>query len=167
MIYPENFETKIGFDRIRRLVSDYCLSEMGREKAEQISFETDHEIISFNLSATWEFQKIIRFEDYFPSEHYYNIAASLNKIRIEGSFPEVNEVFDLKRSVGTVKEVITFFRKKDDRDYPSLKSVCGRAKFYPYVLDAADRIIDREGRIRDNDSPVSYTHLTLPTIYSV
>ncbi len=153
MIYPENFETKIGFDRIRRLVSDYCLSEMGREKAEQISFETDHEIISFNLSATWEFQKIIRFEDYFPSEHYYNIATSLNKIRIEGSFPEVNEVFDLKRSVGTVKEVITFFRKKDDRDYPSLKSVCGRAKFYPYVLDAADRIIDREGRIRDNASP--------------
>lgn len=153
MIYPENFENKIGFDRIRQLVSDYCLSEMGREKAELIRFETDPEDISFNLAATWEFQKILRFEDYFPSEHYYNISDSLNKIRIQGSFPEVNEVFDLRRSVGTVKEVITFFKKKDEKDYPSLKLVCGRAKFYPYVLDAADRIIDKEGRIRDNASP--------------
>src|SRR5690606_20273040 len=117
MIYPENFENKIGFDRIRQLVSDYCLSEMGRENAELSRFETDPEDISFNLSATWEFQKILRIEDYFPSEHYCNISDSLNKIRIQGSFPEVNEVFDLRRSVGTVKEVITFFKKKDEKDY--------------------------------------------------
>lgn len=153
MIYPENFENKIGFDRIRQLVSEYCLSEMGREKAELIRFETDHDIIAFNLSSTSEFQKILRFEDYFPSEHYYDISVSLNKIRIQGSFPEVFEVFNLKRSVETVKEVIAFFKKKEDRDYPSLKSICGRAKFYPYVLDAADKIIDKEGRIRDNASP--------------
>src|SRR5690606_14133224 len=53
----------------------------------------------------------------------------------------------------TVKEVIAFFKKKDERYYPSLKSVCSRAKFYPYVLEAADKIIDKEGRIRDNASP--------------
>ena len=153
MIYPENFENKIGFDRIRQLVSEYCLSEMGREKAELIRFETDHDVIAFNLSSTSEFQKILRFEDYFPSEHYYDISVSLNKIRIQGSFPEVFEVFNLKRSVETVKDVIAFFKKKDDRDYPSLKSICSRAKFYPYVLNAADRIIDKEGRIRDNASP--------------
>ena len=77
MLYPDNFENKIGFDRIRQLVSEYCLSEMGREKAELIRFETDHDIIAFNLSSTSEFQKILRFEDYFPSEHYYDISVSL------------------------------------------------------------------------------------------
>jgi len=153
MIYPENFETKIGFDRIRQLVSENCLSDMGREKVDRITFSNDHELIGFNLAAVWEFQNILRFEDYFPSEHYYNISLSLNKIRIQGSFPEVFEVFDLKRSVTTVKEVISFFRKKDEKDYPSLKSVCSRAKFYPFVLEAADRIVDKEGRIRDNASP--------------
>ena len=30
-IYPENFENKIGFDKIRELLSSRCLSEMGKE----------------------------------------------------------------------------------------------------------------------------------------
>lgn len=153
MIYPDNFETKIGFDRIRQLLSDNCLSPMGREQLAQIRFENNAEIISYSLSATFEFQQILRFEDYFPSEHYFDISASLDKIRIPGSFPEVQEVFDLKRSVETVKEIISFFKKKDEKGYPVLKSICSTVKFYPYVLDSADRIVDKEGKIRDGASP--------------
>ena len=84
MIYPDNFETKIGFDRIRQLLSDNCLSPMGREQVARIRFENDAEIIAYNLSATFEFQQILRFEDYFPSEHYFDLSASLDKIRIPG-----------------------------------------------------------------------------------
>jgi DNA mismatch repair protein MutS2 len=39
MIYPDNFETKIGFDKIRQLLYDNCLSPMGREMVNDISFE--------------------------------------------------------------------------------------------------------------------------------
>jgi len=153
MIYPGNFETKIGFDRIRQLLSDNCLSPMGREQVDQIRFENNAEIISYSLSATFEFQQVLRLEDYFPSEHYFDISASLDKIRIPGSFPEVQEVFDLKRSVETVKAIISFFKKKEEKGYPVLKSICATVKFYPYVLDSADRIIDKEGKIRDGASP--------------
>ncbi len=93
------------------------------------------------------------FEDFFPSEHYYKISDCLNKIRIEGTFPEVQEVFDLKRTLETVKTILNFFRNKDAAKYPVLRRMCSSVKTYPYVLDAIDRIIDKRGIVKDNASP--------------
>jgi DNA mismatch repair protein MutS2 len=152
MTYPENFEIKIGFDRIRSLLSEKCLSPMGLEKVENIEFTDDIETLSKTLSATFEFQQILAFEDFFPNEHYYEIAECLNNIRVEGTFPEVQEVFDLKRSLETVKTILNFFKSRDESKYPVIKSMCGSVKTYPYVLDTIDRIIDKRGIIKDNAS---------------
>ena len=152
MIYPDNFENKIGFDRIRKLLSEKCLSPMGLEKVEAIDFIDSFDSLSHRLSSTFEFQQILQFEEHFPSENYYKISDCLNKIRIEGTFPEVPEVFDLKRSLETVKTILNFFRNTDSGKYPVLRSMCGSVKTYPYVLEAIDRIIDRRGVIKDSAS---------------
>ncbi|MBK7132454.1 MAG: Smr/MutS family protein [Bacteroidales bacterium] len=152
MIYPENFENKIGFDRIRELLVEKCLSPMGFEKVEDIGFISDFNTLGHKLSATFEFQQILQFEDFFPNEHYYQISDCLNKIRVEGTFPEVQEVFDLKRSLETVKTILNFFRSKDATKYPVLREMCSSVKTYPYVLDTIDRIIDKRGIIKDNAS---------------
>ncbi len=152
MIYPENFENKIGFDRIRNLLIEKCLSPMGLERVDQVEFMTDFKLLAHELSATYEFQQILLFEDFFPDEHYYKISDSLNKIRIAGTFPEVQEVFDLKRSLETVKTILNFFRNKDAVKYPVLSEMCSSVKTYPYVLETIDRIIDKRGVIKDNAS---------------
>ena len=152
MIYPSNFESKIGFDRIRELLKEKCLSSMGIEMVDSIRFEDNTDKVRFNLSATYEFQQILLFEDNFPSDNYYNISDCLNKIRIEGTFPEVRELFDLKRSLETIRSILSFFRSKDETRYPILREMCASVKTYPYVLDSIDRIIDRHGTIKDNAS---------------
>src|SRR5664279_244438 len=152
MIYPENFENKIGFDRIRSLLREKCLSPMGLDKVENLKFIDDFDLLSHTLSATFEFQQILQFEDFFPSENYYQISDSLNKIRIEGTFPEVQEVFDLKRTLETVKTILNFFLSKNDVKYPVLRSMCSSVKTYPYVLETIDRIIDKRGVVKDNAS---------------
>ena len=153
MIYPENFESKIGFDRIRILLKERCLSPMGLEKVDDISFSNDFQFLSHEITATYEFQQILQLEDFFPSENYFKISDSLNKIRIVGTFPEIQEVFDLKRSLETVKAILNFFRSKDAIKYPVIRSMCSSVKTYPYVLDTIDRIIDKKGIIKDNASP--------------
>jgi DNA mismatch repair protein MutS2 len=153
MIYPNNFEVKIGFDRIRNLLAEKCLSLMGLAKVEAISFMSDEGSISREISKTIEFQHLLQFEDDFPSDNYFNIADCLNKIRIEGSFPDLAEVFDLKRSLETIKAILNFIKNLDENNYPVLISLCGNIKTYPYVLDSIDRIIDKHGNIRDNASP--------------
>ncbi|HSL87191.1 MAG TPA: hypothetical protein VK861_09680, partial [Bacteroidales bacterium] len=153
MIYPADLESKIGFDRIRSLLKEKCLSTMGAERVDDIRFLNDVEEIDEMLSVTYEFQQLLRLEENFPSENYFNISDCLDKIRVEGTFPEVRELFDLKRSLETVKSVLQFFRSRDEERYPRLKKMCGSVKTYPYVLDSIDRIIDRFGVIKDNASP--------------
>jgi DNA mismatch repair protein MutS2 len=125
---------------------------MGIEKEGSIRFSDNIESISENLSATSEFQHLLTFEENFPSDNYYSISDCLNKIRVEGSFPEVREIFDLKRSLETIKSILSFFRNREEKEYPVLKKMCGSVKTYPYVLDAIERIIDRHGSVRDNAS---------------
>ena len=152
MIYPENFEIKTGFDRIRSLLSDRCLSPMGLSMVDGVTFMHDKAAIIHELAKTSEFQDLLKFEDGFPSDNYFNSSECLNKIRIEGTFPEVQELFDLKRSLETVKSIINFFKKKEENRYPVLISISGNVKQYPYVIDSVDRIIDKHGIIKDNAS---------------
>jgi DNA mismatch repair protein MutS2 len=153
MIYPENFENKIGFDRIRAMLSERCLSPMGRDSVSSISFITEKEAVETELSKTSEFQQILGFEDPFPADNYFDLSATLGKLKVEGTFPEVTEVFDIKRSLETIKAIIGFFKTRKENSYPVLSSLCMNVKLYPYVLDSIDRILDRHGKIRDNASP--------------
>ncbi len=152
MIYPENFEIKTGFDRIRAMLSENCLSPMGKRMTGEMQFLTDYEAITVSLSETYEFQQLLKFENNFPSENYYDISVCLNKIKIEGSFPEIKDVFDLRRSLETVKSITGFFRRKEGEKYTVLKSLCDDIKIFPFVIDSADRIIDKKGEIKDSAS---------------
>jgi DNA mismatch repair protein MutS2 len=152
MIYPENFENKIGFDRIRDMIAGTCMSTLGKTKAGTVSFMTGFDDVLRETTRTSEFQQIINFEEGFPSDHYYDVTLCLNKIRIEGSFPDVSEVYDLKRSLETIKSILNFFKNKDGKKYPELLSFCSSVKTFPFVLDTIDRIIDRNGEIKDNAS---------------
>lgn len=153
MIYPKNFESKIGFDTVRELLREKCLSPMGKSKVDSLVFSADEDEISESIDTVSEFQHLLKFEDNFPSDNYFNIADCLNKIRIEGTFPELREMFDLKRSLETIKAILNFLRGKDEKTYPILRKMCGSVKMYPYVLDSIDRIIDKNGKIKDNASP--------------
>ena len=134
------------------MLSERCLSPMGLGMVETIGYLSDIDYVQKELSKTSEFQHLLNFEDGFPSDNYYNVSDCLNKIRIEGTFPEVQELFDLKRSLETVKAILNFFKKKEEITYPVLNSICGNVKQYPYVIDSIDRIIDKHGTIKDSAS---------------
>ena len=38
MLYPINFEAKIGFDKIRDLIKERCVSEVGHQEIDKMAF---------------------------------------------------------------------------------------------------------------------------------
>lgn len=112
VIFPSNFEQKIGFDKIRQNLKDNCLSAIGADYVDAISFMNQIEEIDLQTGLTEEFLRIIREHDNFPTTFYFDMRKSLNKIRIEGTFLEVLEVFDLKRSLETLKGIVSFFKDR-------------------------------------------------------
>jgi DNA mismatch repair protein MutS2 len=107
-IYPENFEVKIGFDRIREMLQAKCLSNMGIEWVDEMLFQDSFENIQNQLGETDEFCRIIREFDSFPASHFYDLRSALQKIKIEGRFLETTELFDLKRSLESVRAIVFF-----------------------------------------------------------
>ena len=94
LVYPENFETKIGFDKIRELLKGRCLSNLGMELVDKIRFSGDFESLVEDLSLVSEFVTIKQEMENFPTNYYFDLREALDKIRIEGRFLEVDELFD-------------------------------------------------------------------------
>lgn len=156
MIYPENFEHKIGFDQIRQLVATRCLSTLGKDKVEEMAFSKTYEYINKQLHQTNEFIRIIQYEDHFPVNYFFDVRDSLKKIRIEGTYLIEKELFDIRRSLETINEIIRFFqikREEESNAYPYLQELAQDIPFFPQLTRQIDSILDKFGRIKDNASP--------------
>ncbi len=152
-IYPDNFEQKIGFDRIREMLQQKCISKMGLEWINEMHFQDSFETISLQLGETNEFCRIVREFENFPASHFFDLRSALQKIKTEGRFLEESELFDLKRSLESVRAIVTFFNKQDEEVFPLLKTKTKQVQIFPYIYDRIDTILNKMGKIRDNATP--------------
>ena len=154
MIYPENFEYKIGFDKIRQILASKCLSPLGEERVEGMAFSSDYTYIINALSQTEEFIRIIQEEDNFPTNYFLDVRPSLRNIRIEGTWIDEAALFDLRRSLQTIRDIVSFLKKEDEENttYPYLYALAGEVVVFPQLINKVDSILDKFGRIKDSAS---------------
>lgn len=154
MIYPENFEYKIGFDKIRQLLIAKCLSPLGEEKVTNLAFSSDYTHISESLSQTEEFMRIINEEDNFPTNYFLDVRHALRNIRVEGTWIDEAALFDLRRSLQTIRDIVLFLKKEEEENtpYPYLYALAGEVAIFPQLISKIDSILDKFGRIKDNAS---------------
>ncbi|MQY77891.1 MAG: endonuclease MutS2, partial [Bacteroidetes bacterium] len=152
VIYPKNFDKKVGFDKIRGMIIKGCLSESGRQKAEQMSFLNSFDRINTLVSQTAEFLKILQNPEPFPADYFPNVTPFLKKIRVEGTYLEVAELVNLRRSLDTIRAILNFFKKAGKDEFPFLTDLCRDVKVYPYVIDSINSILSKQGSIKDKAS---------------
>ena len=136
LVYPENFESKIGFDKIRELLKGRCLSSLGKELVDDIRFRNNYNQLNEELSLVSEFVTIIQEMENFTTSYYFDLRDALNKIRIEGCFLETEELFDLKRSLETISGIVRFLKQTKEDQLPHLKRLLSGVQVYPYVIRA-------------------------------
>lgn len=160
MIYPQNFEQKIGFDQIRQLVKGKCLSTLGMERVDEMAFSDDYREIDRRLEQVMEFISILQGEDDFPSQYFFDVRPSLKRIRVEGLYMDESELFDLRRSLETIRDVVRFLRQTDDEEdeeahspYPALYELAGEVMVFPILIARINDILDKFGKVKDNASP--------------
>ena len=166
MIYPKSFETKIGFSDIRRLLKGNCMSTLGTELVDEIAFSTDVNRINQWLEEIKEFRRLEEEEDDFPLHYFFDVRTSVARIRVENTHLEEKELFDLRRSLETIHDIVMFLRRTesgeaidysvDDADkpkYPALEKLTQDVRVFPNLIKKIDALLDKFGRIRDNASP--------------
>ena len=163
MIYPSNFEQKIGFDSIRHILKGKCLSTLGQERVDEMAFSESYDEINRRLEEVTEFIRIIQEEDEFPDQYFFDVRPSLKRIRIDGMYLEEQELFDLRRSLETIRDIVRFLQRNtsDSEDteetsespYPHLQKLAGDILVFPQLISRINNILDKYGKIKDNASP--------------
>lgn len=108
MIYPKNFEQKIGFDEIRKLLKKRCLSTLGTEMVDEISFSTDVKRVNELLLHVKEYRRLREETENFPMQYFFDVRESVARLRLEGTHLEEEELFDLRRSMETICGIVSF-----------------------------------------------------------
>jgi DNA mismatch repair protein MutS2 len=164
MLYPNNIEQKLGFDKIRELLNSFCSSPLGRAFVDKIRFSDRFDLIQKMIRQVAEMKEIIQYEaGAFPSQNYLDVNQSLQKAAIEGTFLSENEFYDLKLSLRTVQECLLFFDNKEPQQFVTLRELALSAfentsetttkqTWLRDLLKTLDQTIDDRGRLRDNAS---------------
>ena len=157
MIYTQNFEQKIGFDQIRQLLKEKCLSTLGEERVTDMTFSDQHDKVEELLNQVMEFVRIIQEEDSFPDQFFFDVRPSLKRVRIEGMYLDEQELFDLRRSLETIRDIVRFLHRNEEEEesdcpYPSLKRLAGDIAVFPQLIGKIDSILNKYGKIKDNAS---------------
>ena len=156
MIYPKNFEAKIGFDEIRTMLKTQCLSTLGKEKVDEITFSDDAAAINEWLEQVREFRRLQQETENFPLNYFFDVRESITRIRLENTHLEEDELFDLRRSLETITGIVNFLNRNEGDEetpeypYPALHRLAKDVLTFPAILRRIDSILDKFGKIKDS-----------------
>lgn len=156
MVYPQNFEEKIGFDRVREILSSYCLSSLGKEKVEEMSMSVNADEINEWQEQTHEFRRLTAEHDDFPLTYFFDVREAVMRIKPENTHMEEEELFDLMRSLSSIDAIVStlqaYNKEGETQPYPALLRLTDDVLTFPQIIRRINVILDKAGRIKDGAS---------------
>ena len=158
MIYPNNYESKIGFDEIRRLLKGHCMSSLGQEKVDELAFSDDVSVINEAMAQVREMRRMMQATEKPEMNYFFDVRESVARLRMENTHIEEDELFDLRRSLETIGIIVAFLNKNNGDDekpeflYPALHRMAEDVLTFPAIIRRIDSILDKFGKIKDSAS---------------
>ena len=151
MLYPSDIHDKIGFDKIKALINEYCLSGLGKAFVNKLAFSSRHDEVVKWCEQTFEFYSILSSGENFPSSNFHDVTSSLEKAKVQGAFLIEEELLKIKTSLDTIIECSTFLNKRAN-DFPRLQQLSCLVQFNSGLAHQIGQIIDEKGVVRDSAS---------------
>jgi DNA mismatch repair protein MutS2 len=153
MIYPANFEQRIGFNRIREQVMSLCSMQSAREVIASEGFSTSKRDIEARLMLADEMRVVISMEYGADIGEQEDIAAIVDKIGVEGAYITEMEAATLLRSLKSASSIVEFILSRKEGLYPNLRRITQGVGTYPDLQRAIERVVDEKGEVRSSASP--------------
>lgn len=148
MIYPVDFESKIGFDEVKGRLTTYCMSSLGRELVDNLAFSDNILHIRTKLEQVNEVHRLLQENEQFPLQHFFDMREAVSRLKAEGAYLNEKELFDLRRSMDTIAHMVFFLNKKVDNSHS------GRI----YDTDFYDGVIFHDDVCEADTEPVSFSN---------
>lgn len=148
----DRLESKLGFDKIREIISNRCMTDYAAERVAGEKLSTDEFIIRTRLLLTDEMRLILMFEDNFPTTGYIDALPFLEPLQQEGYSLDALSIAKLKTLMDTTRKVVNFFAGIKDGVYPNLKKLSSPVSTFPEITRRIETILDKYGEIKDSAS---------------
>ena len=153
MIYPVNFEQKIGFDRVREQVAALCSMQVARDIILGEKFSTSRSEIERRQETADEMRTLLMLDPDAPRDEFPDMEGIVAKIGVEGTFLTTEEVVVLRRALTAVGNMVGFVMSRSESQYPRLRKRSERVCIFPDVVRRINQLVDDDGEIRDGASP--------------
>ncbi len=154
MLYPTTFEQKISFDTIRLRLKGKCLCSLGEDEVDKMKFVVNFNKISTQLNQTDEMLQLITSEvDEVPVGDFFDVRGALARVKTEGLYLDESEIFELRRSLEAVQNLVSFIGNQEQDLYPEMHLLITDMLSFKEIIRQIDRILDKFGKIKDNASP--------------
>jgi len=153
MLYPKHFEEKIGFDKIRELLTAFCLSASGRKLVLNMQFINDFDRLQLYIAQFKGMYKLLSDGNTFPVSELQDIQDELKKAKIIGNWLTEEELYKVKLFVNSIQLIVKFIKINVEVADSPLLELIKQVYINPLLLKELDAIIDDKGRLRDNASP--------------
>ena len=145
-------ESKLGFDRIRTMISDRCSTEYATARVAGERFCSDPKVIGKRLALTDEMRLVVMFEENFPINGYIDCIDFLKPLAREGCTIDQVSLGKLRTLAETVRRLTDFFAATKDGVYPNLKRMSSKVVCFPEIQRKIDTILDKFGDFKDTAS---------------
>ncbi|MBO5687890.1 MAG: Smr/MutS family protein, partial [Alistipes sp.] len=153
MIYPVNYEQKIGFDRVREQVAALCSMQVARDIILGEKFSTSRSEIERRQETADEMRTLLMLDPDAPRDEFPDMEGIVAKIGVEGTFLTTEEVVVLRRALTAVGNMVGFVMSRSESQYPRLRKRSERVCIFPDVVRRINQLVDDDGEIRDGASP--------------
>ncbi len=150
MIYPSDFENKIGFKVIRERLNSLCISEMGKEFVDKTAFITDVDEIRTHLRLIQDFLTLLQDGVPFPVRDYNDLRDEFHHLAIDGTVISLESMFALKPTLSALSYIFKFFKSEASEKVPYLKALSEGITIDNHIFTEINRLIDDKGEIPDN-----------------
>ena len=152
----KRLEEKLGFDRVRKAISDRCSTEYAATIVDNEEFSTNPSEIKKRLQLTDEMRLIVMFEESFPASGYIDCTVFLKMLELSGSNIDLMSLGKLRTMLDTLRKITAFFSGIKDGIYPNLKKKMSSVTIFPEVSRRIDTILDKFGNVKDTASDLLY-----------
>ncbi len=131
----------LEFDKIRTLLSGYCLCSLGKELCQNLLPLTDEETIQEKQEVTTQLKEVLLFEERFPLSAVKDVRPSLERLKFEGASLEPKELLDLREVLSVSKSILIFMKSKQKK-YDRLWRIIGAIRTEEEIMKAIDNAVD-------------------------
>ncbi|WP_348797178.1 endonuclease MutS2 [Flavobacterium adhaerens] len=142
----------LQFPTVLETISEICNTDIGKQKALEITPFRDKETLMSALLQTSEYVSSFQNNNAIPNHSFDAISYEIKFLAIEDSFLEVGSFRKIANISETTNVLLTFLNKFNDY-YPSLYTKSSTVELTKDIVKFIDVVVDKYGEIKDNASP--------------